>query len=47
MTAREWAEQTGVTETHLYAVLKGERQSLKLDSKIDALIARQLGEDAA
>jgi predicted transcriptional regulator len=41
MTAKQWAEENGVTETHLYAVLKGDRESAKLLAKIDACIAHE------
>ena len=47
MTAREWTEKEKVTETHLYAVLKGERQSMKLTAKIDAFVAKYLGSQEA
>lgn len=47
MTAREWTEREHITETHLYAVLKGDRQSAKLTGKIEAFIAKQLGERTA
>lgn len=42
MTARDWCDQEKVTETHLYAVLKGDRQSAKLTAKIDAFIGEKL-----
>lgn len=42
MTAKEWTEREDVTETHLYAVLKGERDSNRLVAKIDAFIAKHL-----
>ena len=47
MTAKEWTEREQVTETHLYAVLKGNRESAKLTSKIDAFIAKHLNGRAA
>lgn len=42
MTAKQWASDNGVTETHLYAVLKGTRDSATLTSKVDAFIAQHL-----
>lgn len=42
MTARQWTERESVTETHLYAVLKGDRESNKLITKVDAFIAQYL-----
>lgn len=37
----EWARQNGVSRTHLYAVLDGERiASDELNAKIDALLIR-------
>jgi hypothetical protein len=47
MTAKEWTIREKVTETHLYAVLKGERRSEKLTSKVDTFISKHLGEVAA
>ena len=47
MTAKGWCEKEDITETHLYAVLKGTRQSAKLTAEIDAFIVKHLGERAA
>lgn len=38
----DWATAQGVTKGHLYAVLRGERESQTLSDKIDAFIATQL-----
>lgn len=38
-TAKQWAADNDVSETHLYLVLKGERDSTPLITKIDAFIA--------
>lgn len=45
-TARQWAEDNGVTEGHLYAVLSG-RESARLSALIDAFIVRYLPGRAA
>lgn len=42
ITAKQWAVDNNVTETHLYAVLKGARESNPLTAKIDAFIAQHL-----
>lgn len=44
-TQREWAAGRDVTYTHLYLVLRGDRQSDRLNDQVDAFIAEQ--EDAA
>lgn len=46
MTAKQWAAQNGVTETHLYFVLKGERESASLLEKIDQFIQKRLASAA-
>lgn len=43
LTAKGFAEDQGVSQTHLYAVLNDERPSGRLTSAIDALIARAEG----
>lgn len=47
LTAKEWTEREGLTETHLYAFLKGHRQSKPLEQKIDAFIDKYLPEPTA
>lgn len=47
MTERSWADQEGITRQHLYLVLKGDRISETLTAKIEAFIAKYLGEVAA
>lgn len=47
MTETSWATEHNITRQHLYHVLKGERDSATLNAKIDAFIARQLGEETA
>lgn len=42
MTARDWCDREGITETHLYAVLKGDRLSARLLDKIDTFITDHL-----
>ena len=37
-SANAWARSQGITRTHLYAVLDGERDSATLTTKIDAFI---------
>lgn len=39
MTMGDFCESQGITRTHLYLVLTGERESAKLTSAIDAFIA--------
>ena len=46
-TNRAWCEEQGFTEGHLYQVLRGDRISPATTKKIDAFIAKQLGEAAA
>lgn len=43
MTQTDWAESHDVTQGHLSQVLSGRRESLTLVEKIDAFIAKQLG----
>lgn len=38
MTLSAWAEEQGVTHTHLNYVLRGERKSPRLEAAIDAVI---------
>ena len=38
-TAKGFAEEQGISQSHLYAVLNGERDSDRLTSAIDAFIA--------
>lgn len=38
MTAKGWCESQGITQTQLYAVLNGERESARLIGEIDAFI---------
>lgn len=40
-TGKQWAADNDVSEQHLYAVLKGARESAKLLAKIDAFIDEQ------
>lgn len=42
LTQNEWAERQGITDTHVYHVLSGKRESASLIAKIDAFIAEQL-----
>lgn len=46
-TARQFAAEQGVTETHLYAVLRGERQSRPLESALASFIAASPNATAA
>lgn len=39
---KDWLEQQGVSDTHLNAVFKGERDSNRLDQAIDALIQKYI-----
>lgn len=41
-THREWAQEQGVTASHLSLVLNGRRESGRLIAQIDAVIAKQL-----
>lgn len=43
ITAREWCEEQGISQSHLYQVLRGTRTSPPLTKKIDTFIAKQLG----
>lgn len=43
-TAKEWCTEQGITEGHLYQVLRGDRESPPLLQKIDAFIAKQFNE---
>lgn len=46
LTAKKWcAAEGGVTDTQLYAVLKGDRESEKLLGKIDDFVARHAQTD--
>lgn len=47
ITAKAWCEEQGFTEGHLYQVLRGDRISPDTLKKVDAFIAKQLGEQAA
>lgn len=47
ITAKDWCAEQDITEGHLYQVLRGDRPSPPLIAKIDAFIARQLGETEA
>lgn len=47
ITAKAWCEEQGFTEGHLYQVLRGDRISPDTIKKVDAFIARQLGEPKA
>lgn len=38
MTKTEWADSAGVTRQHVNALLREERESSKLDEKIDTFI---------
>jgi hypothetical protein len=42
LTREGWATQQGITATHLYMVLRGERESASLNGKIDAFIDQYL-----
>ena len=44
-TAKAWCEEQGFTEGHLYQVLRGERISPATMKRVDAFIAKQLGEE--
>lgn len=37
-TAKEWCEAHGISRGHLYAVLRGERESGRLADRVEALI---------
>ena len=39
MTAQDWCEKQEITYTHLYLVLRDDRQSKKLAATVDAFIA--------
>lgn len=43
-TAKQWCEEQGFTEGHLYQVLRGDRQSPDTLRRVDTFIAAQLGE---
>lgn len=47
LTCRAWCEEQGFSEGHLYQVIRGDRVSPDTLRRIDAFIAKQLGEDAA
>lgn len=47
MTIGEWVEANGVTRSHVYQVLRGDRKSASLVEKIDAFIDKHLGDRAA
>lgn len=46
-TQTSWAAQEGITVTHLYLVLSGQRESARLLAKVDAFIAEQLAAASA
>ena len=43
-TAKEWCCEKGFTESHLYQVLRGDRESPNTIAIVDAFIAKQLNE---
>lgn len=47
VTMKDWAAGEGVTLGHLYAVLNGERESMRLTGKVDEFIARHEATGAA
>jgi predicted transcriptional regulator len=47
MTAKEWAVQEGITESHLSKVLAGDRESRTLLDKIDAFAKKHVRTVAA
>lgn len=47
ITLTQFAADNGVTYSHLYAVLNGERESQKLTAAIDAFVARHAPKIAA
>lgn len=46
-TVVEWCSEQGFTAGHLYQVLRGDRTSADTLSRVDAFIAKQLGEGGA
>lgn len=42
ITAKEWCQQQGYSENHMYLFLAGRRDSLTLTQKMDAFIERHL-----
>jgi hypothetical protein len=44
ITAKDWCAEQGFTEGHLYQVLRGDRESPPTLRRVDAFIAKQLGE---
>lgn len=47
ITQAEFADRNEVNPGHLSKVVNGERDSLRLLAKVDAFIAKQLGEETA
>lgn len=47
ITAKEWAEQYGCSENHLYLFLAGRRDSAPLTEKMEAFIDKYLSAHAA
>jgi hypothetical protein len=47
ITAKAWCEEQGFTESHLYQVLRGDRNSPETLRRVDSFIAHQLPQDAA
>lgn len=46
-TAKDFAAELGVSENHLYLVMKGQRESRRIDTAVDALIAAVITVEAA
>lgn len=46
-TVTEWCGEQGFTPGHLYQVLRGDRISPETLARVDAFIAKQLGEETA
>lgn len=46
-TAKDWCAEQGFTESHLYQCLRGDRESPSTLARVDAFIAKQLGEPLA
>lgn len=42
LTQEQWAEQNGVTASHLSRVLAGERDSMRLLEKVDAFTRKHM-----
>lgn len=47
MTAKEWCEQEGYSENHVYLYFAGRRDSMTLTRKMDAFIEQHLPAHAA